>query len=214
MTLKKIVAMLMSLYFLVFPNSVLAESRNAFEFCDLYTSRLIQLRDEYGVDVVPAPNQSYFSYDNYLSDIQNQFAGENQFFARTPAGTILVSVPDFSIVSFETTFINMLTDEDDSTELFHALMAISALEYNGFDDYEFDLLHKVDPSLAEDAIDATFRIFNEQFCPYLEDEKSIEDLMSSEKEILIYSGEYDYYLRYECLEGMSYEVINLTAVTK
>lgn len=211
--MKRLIVSVMMLCALIFPGAAVAEVRNAFEFCDLYSSRLMQLKDQYGIDATH--DQSISMYDNFTNKIYyNQYAGENQYYADIPAGSILVSVPDFSIAQFETIFIDLLDESEENIDIYRALMAMSALEYNGFDDHMFSIFHQVTFDPVENAIDAIFNILNEDLSPYLEDEEFWDNLMASKEETLIYSGNYDYYLRYEYLEGQPYEVVRLFAYAK
>lgn len=210
--MKKLIVSVMMLCALIIPSAAVAEVRNAFEFCDLYSSRLMQLKDQYGINATH--NQSIAMYSNIYSEIANQYAGENQYYANVPAGSILVSVPDFFIDQFDTIFIDLLDESEENIDIYRALMAMSALEHNGFDDHMFSIFHQVTSDPVENAIDAIFNILNEDLSPYLEDEEFWDNLMASKEETLIYSGNYDYYLRYEYLEGQPYEVVRLFAYAK
>lgn len=151
------------------------------EYCELYMYRADRLKlsgFDYNLQPVSLPfvNQAY---DGTTS-------------ISVSAGTVYVNPADMTIerASLIILDLNKPTEENDSCFAATAI-ALSALEYTSFDDSMFGLTKK---NGSNSATEEGFRILNEYFTAFV-DSGNLVKVLDGEK-VLIYSGNYDYYVRY------------------
>ena len=181
-------------------NKSVTERRNALEFYNLYALRMQELDNECGTSVSPEIYNTFFSSAEYL----NSYAGENEYYVKTPAGTLLVSMPDFGIVRYDTLlFIIGGESEEYINELLRASMAYASLEYDGWDEYSDSMLSKYGLS---DTGSLSFVLkksaeFSDMIGGVLNDKEKMFDLCKRNgNRILLASLNYNYYLDYTCGE--------------
>ena len=196
-------------------NSALAESRNAFEFYDLYVTRLRTVEEELSVSVMHDIHAGRYEGAEYM----NIFAGENEYYVITPAGEMLISMPDFSIVRFEVTMMDLNdSDEEMERDMYRAATAYGALEYGGSEDYLQSVLSKIDPNLTGSFAVGVVEEFADMVNAVFEDESRYLPLLAkSGSTIHFASANYEYTLLYICddsYNGIPAEFITLVAEAK
>lgn len=171
------------------------DKKNAFEFCDMYMQRLLEMKYESGFDATyDLPH--YIGYEGLT--FMNTFAGEGQYFVDVPAGTLLISVPDFSVIRLDTTLV-IYNDDDSQNDIniIRSLVAFAALEYDRFDEYSYPILNEFDaiesPSVLIDASDRFYAAIDDVF----NNEALMNELFSENgNKIPFLSGNYEYSLQY------------------
>ncbi|MBR3922034.1 MAG: hypothetical protein IKJ45_02890 [Kiritimatiellae bacterium] len=208
------------LFFIVFcltasADVLTTEKRNAFEFCDLYTIRLYELKDRYGIDATHDISDT-FLYN--AADYLNYWNEENQYTCNVPAGTIKVSVPEFEIEHASCSIMNLNgEDSENKIDFFRAIMMYAALEYDGFEDYKYSSLSKLDSTLPQSVMAVALDEFSEAIDACFDDSKTVDSLLAGDHtRIPLLSGNYDYYL-YSYIgerDGTPLEYIYVEAVAK
>ena len=213
--MRKLFILLISCLLISFVSSYsFAEVRNAFEFNQLYLDRLKTLDDEFDVEASYDSHMSMYSSAEYM----NSFAGENEYFVDIPAGTILVSMPDFGVVRFEGTLIDLTkSDEEANLDIYRSAMAYAALEYTGVEDFSHSILKNFDKELSDsfivDVVDEFADLINSVF----EDESRFNELFKENGSIIpLASKNYEYSLQYYCgsIDGHDIEFISFIAEKK
>ena len=175
--MKKIITL--ALVLLLLPVVASAEKttrRGLVEFVELYASRFAVFASENGLDFDTAP----------LSPLPPWKSGDLLMF-ETSAGTAGVYPGGYDLHDLVMTFYS-LSDDDADNELYatSCVMAISALE--------FDAQYEIGPSLArKSAVEDAATIFDE-IGNGLED--TLTQAMEETRRVLVYSGNYDYYIEY------------------
>ena len=195
--------------------TALAENRNAFEFYDLYITRLRTVEEELSVSVLHDIHASRYEGAEYM----NVFAGENEYYVVTPAGEMLISLPDFSIVRFEVTLMNLNgSDEEMERDMYRAATAYGALEYDGSEDYLQSVLSKVDPNLTNSfAVDVVEEFADMVNAVFADESRYLPLFAESGSSIHFASANYEYTLLYICddsYNGIPAEFITLVAEAK
>ena len=193
------------------------EKRNVFEFCDLFSSRLDCLKDEYSFDGT-FDEKEFFDYE--IFDGFNTFSGKDRCYAVLRAGNAYVNVPSFTIEQITFNLVDSYTDNDEALKNAIRLIAsISALEYNAYEDYAFKTCYSINHKFARDASDSAINIYNENISPALSDPLLVDKIKKSTSAngLLVYSGRYNYYLDYYSSERENddpYFTYELVAVAK
>lgn len=172
--------------------------RNAFEFDELCMKRLYEynekLSEDEKIDIKPL-NYMHIpltSEDRIMMNVSTAFAG------------IDIDLNDFSVVSCMVTFMDMKeTDTKKNTEtMMKLIFALSALET---DDIEDGLIRgQYQYGISNDyynAIDKAQHIVFDTMYPQIKE--SMNDIIFSNKQPLLYSGNYDWSVKYQ--EGRSGE---------
>lgn len=171
------------------------EKKNAFEFCDMYMYHLLKMKYELGLDATH-DLAHYIGYDG-LTHL-NIFAGDGQYYVEVPAGTLLVSVPDFSVIQLRMWFTSYgSSNTNNETNMVRAAAAFAALEYDRLNDWSYPFLHQIDPSKPEnvmlEAMDRFFDAIDDTF----DNADLMEDFFSESGNIIPFiSGNYEYSLQY------------------
>lgn len=165
-----------------FAETKATDKRNAFEFCYLFQSRLLEEERSYKVTEEEAGR--LFDFRNGIDYYDNQLNGK-QYYADIIAGTAIVSVPDSNIDSLEIELMNSAdTDDDQVKSTTRAIIALSALERGGTEAYLRSMANLTSP--CDEAYSILKEITNH-----------IPSAISREgNQVLAYSGNYDYYLEY------------------
>ena len=199
---------------LMFSVSAYAETRNAFEFNELFRCRLDLLDKEFSIKASFENHEGMYYSEEYM----NSFAGENEYYVRVPAGTLLVSMPDFGVVRFEGKLLDLISsDEESEIDLYRASMAYAALEYGSVEDFAHSILKNVDPDLGDSFIADVVEEFADLVNAVFEDESRYVELFKENgSTIHLASLSYEYYLQYfiGTVNGTEVEFINLIAETK
>lgn len=175
--MKKIIALVLVL--LMLPAVASAEKtdrRGLVEFIELYASRFAVFAHENGLEFDAAP----------LSSLPPWKSGDLLMF-ETSAGTAGVYPGGYDLHDLVMTFYS-LSDDDADNELYatSCVIAISALE--------FDAQYEVGPSPArKSAVEDAAAIFEEMGNGL---EEALTQSMEEGGRVLIYSGNYDYYVEY------------------
>lgn len=175
----------------------------ALEFSELYTARLSEA----------------FAYMKIDSDIQ---VSKDMVWGQLDGDTITVSfnggiidifLEDFTVLSLDAKLYDFRkTDDENSVLMTQCIAAFSALEYDDIEDSLFDMYSRAGiGSGAKNATEESFRIWSESIIPTFE--KTITKAVKSGDEILLYSGNYDYYVVYFSKEGngVSFEELRMVA---
>lgn len=176
-SVKKIIALVLLL--LMLPAAASAEKtdrRGLVEFIELYASRFAVYAYENGLEFDTAP----------LSSLPPWKRGDLLMF-ETSAGTAGVYPGGYDLHDLVITFYS-LSDDDADNELYatSCVIAISALE--------FDAQYEVGPSLArKSAVEDAAAIFEEMGNGL---EEALTQSMDGGCRVLIYSGNYDYFVEY------------------
>lgn len=196
--MKRIIASLLvfSIVFVLIPfpaNAVFAKKnfvknetvcRNIVEFLEIASNRLTLYTEDIGLD-----SRDYF---NPLTGIITNY--DTHYNIQTSFGSITVSNEDNTIAS---AIIMSFTTEgykDISGKLCRCIASISALEFDAFDDDRFPTQYSIGLSESKNAIEETCRIWDEEIYKNLT--KSLNTSVSKDSAILLYSGNYDYYVTY------------------
>lgn len=183
--MKKIIAMVLAL--LMIPIAATAEKtarRGLVEFIELYTSRFTAYAKENDLEFDTSP----------LSALPPWKSGDLLMF-ETSAGTASVYPSGYDLHDLVMTFYS-LSDDDADNEL-HAtscVMAISALEY--------DAQYEVGPSFVrKSAVEDAVAIFDEIGNGL---EETLTRAMETESRVLVYTGNYDYYVEYVTISNREF----------
>lgn len=164
----------------------LTEQISAFEFCELYTKRLMEFNEKYG------KNMSDLNDDIYSSFVVSE--QDDTYSAQCSGGFVTFGKTDLTIESLTTTIMDLDAEEQEGFNvILKALIVISALEMNDLEAETVEKKHDIDPSLPEDV-----------FMKYLDDYTNIihpaiaanVNELEKGEEILVYQGNYDYYAEY------------------
>lgn len=196
-------------------NAEMQKRRNAFEFSDLFLKRWNILNDEFGASV-----SNDIAVARYASaDYMNSYAGKDEYYVDIPAGTLLISVPTFEIVSYETTVIDFLNDdpEKEARYLYRAAMAYGALEYDGNEEFGYSIMSELNHNGEGSFASKVFFEFSDIIIETLENkEKAAALFKENGSKVHLYSGKYEYSLQYFCgtLTGSEEEFLVLIAEGK
>lgn len=171
-----------SLYATAYADST--KCHGALEYCELYTVRLPAALELAGVDEESVITREWVADQTEGDVITVAFEG----------GILDISLEDFSILSLNTTLYDYRkTEEENSVIMARCIASFSALEYDDADNSLFKWYAESGAgSQSKNAIEESFRIWDETISQTFG--KSVADAVRSGEEILIYSGNYDYYL--------------------
>ena len=158
------------------------ERQTLAEFCELYGYRAA--RYEYIEDV---------DYDiKPVDTITVPFEINGLISVSTTAANVHIYPDDFTISDAVMTFHDSSSsDETNDRNIAMCTTGLSALEFNAVDDNIFSLNSRVNGGSAS-ALDEAFRILNEELIPSLNGDV-IRRVKDNKEEVLLYSGNYDYY---------------------
>ena len=190
----------------LFSSSVYAETtqrRNIIDFCESYSYRAGKYEGTKEGSIFDFHPLSGHFLDSSIS---------GELFVSTSCGTGVVYIDDFTIKEMTLTLAD-LRDSDIQNERHTAefVLGFSALEFDDLGEHMLSLNAKVNGG-EENATDESFRIFNDIIVPSLTEE-IISKVMNNDEEILVYSGNYDYYLSYYHIsrEETDHEYLYMTA---
>lgn len=190
-------------------NSKQTNKRNAFEFDELCIKRLYEYNEKQSdnekLDFTPMkyPYYPLLTTDRVIMAVSTAFAD------------IDIDLNDFTVVRCLLTFMNMNeTDSKKNTEtMIKLIIALSALE---MDDTEDDLIHiQYKYGMSSDyynAVDKAQHIVFDTIYPQIKE--SMSDIIFSNKQPLLYSGNYDWSVMYQEGESGKYKYLYLVAESR
>ena len=126
-------------------------------------------------------------------------------------GLLKVSNADNAINTAVILCENVNDDSETVTKSFYSFVgALSALEFDDMEDRFIGLKYKVGHSETKDAVEEASRIWLEVIYPNIQ--KTLNTETEKNKPILVYSGNYDYYLEYAGYEDSLF--ISITALVR
>lgn len=167
------------------PSSQPTQKRGAFEFCELFMKRymLNAENDSKGGKLFPNNSQPLIIGDSVIIS--------------TSAGTLEISLADFSVIGFSTIMSDPDASVDDEyTYMLKSIISISSLEYSNTDDLFLGANAYLDTSEETSAVANAELIFLKINNILMQREYLIRMVQNGER-IKAYSGNYDYYLEYK-----------------
>ena len=163
----------------------------ALEFCELYATRLPKAYEMAEID-----DEIRISRDLVFGQLS-----DNLITVSSDGGLLDIDLEDFTVVMLDTVLYDFQKTDDKNGALFaRCVTAFSALEYDDIEASFFSLNAKVGiGSGANDAVEESFRIWDEKIVPAFE--RVITEAVQSGEEVLLYSGNYDYYVVYYSSQG-------------
>ena len=165
--------------------AVPTERQTLAEFCELYGYRAAQYdyTEDVDYDIKPADTVTIpFEINDLIS-------------VSTTAANVHIYPDDFTISDAVMTFHDSSSsDEINDRNIAMCITGLSALEFNAVDDNIFSLNSRINGGSAS-ALDEAFRILNEELIPSLNGDV-IRRAKDNKEEVLLYSGNYDYYFTY------------------
>lgn len=169
---KQIAAALLSMMIFVVPVSASSTKKRSLpEFCELYAHRMEELSDF-------EPSSSYFVYD--LND-ETKFVSLSSGSAMVDPVSLDVNEVTAIVHDFNA------TDDENIKNVTKFMAAASALEWNMLEERA---------NILMDPIEEGKNLYYNDFAPALL-EIMKDDSFYDGNEVLIYSGNYDYYVQYE-----------------
>lgn len=193
-----------------------AEARNAFEFFDIFYYRLDILADILSTDActISPDKRRYEIYEHYNALV----ASDNEYSISTPFGVFVVSVPDFTITSFNGRVIDLLADEEQSDiDSYRAAMVYSALEHDLQGEYYYSVMKKINKGLPETYTEYIGNEFFNRLIAICKDETLINQLYAyTGSKVPFASGNYDYTLMFldDQYNGKQMKAVYLIATKK
>ena len=161
-----------------------ATRREAFEFYGLYIKRRMELCDY--ID---------YSSETYAATVGNVIASlpsDPEMTIVTPAGMITIRPSDHTVSEVSDRFFSLgWTNDERDKHLVNALAILSALEYGSMEEIEDSFARKRGDASSRSAAEKIASLYANELGAIIY--STIYN--TSEKETLIYSGNYDYYLR-------------------
>lgn len=176
------------------------ENRNLMDFCESYMKRLVSVIKENDID---------YDLDTFGGSILDDSAGV--YIVSVTAGTLDVKKNDLSVS--EGDFILYIPSRDENRNAEYAMSfvaAFSALEHDSMEDSARSLENKILGD-TQDCFEESRIIFNEIISPTLTQEAY--DKAKGGEEVLVYSGNYDYFLKYMFIDWVedAYDMYTITA---
>lgn len=198
--LSTILAVLLLLPTVAFASST--DARGAFEFCELFTQRFTEYVKDDELD-----------YDLYIQKgFVSPFAPVGTIMIDVAAGLMCINEDDFTVHRLGMTLFDVnASDEKNVENTVICLMAMSALEYDYTDDNIFAQKAKAFGGPAS-GVEAAIEVWNNDIIPIVT-EKMFQQVIETKKRVLIYSGNYHYYLSYfsDVYNGKELSYFMLTA---
>lgn len=203
--MKKIIAVILALALVAsFPVFASADSektdrRGSFEFTELFVSRLAEFARVANAD-----------YELNISKDPNPYASDDGsiYYFNTSVGTLLIDSGDLSLYGVDLILRNeKLPEDENAMNVIKSVIAISALECNQSEDEGLAIVSKYQGG-PESAMDIGLSISNEIL------NAVNSGALKDNSEVLVYSGNYDYYISrvtWERPSGTKDEFINLSA---
>lgn len=178
--------------FLVSPKRVFAEEgqskttdlRAFSELCELYAYRAAAYKELFGDDYKPDVGFSFY-YTRTIDDMVSTSCG---------AGTAIIYPDDFLVSELSMNlFIYYPLTGESKQNIENCILGMSALETSAAEDDAMSVSAKYVGG-PKNAVIKAISIYNNEIVPKLTD-KNLE-MVKSGNEILLYSGNYNYYLEY------------------
>lgn len=190
---------------MLIPEMALASAtdvRGAFEFCELFGQRYFSLVTSENLDYDLSVNPGYAL----------PIESDDKIIVTITPGMMEINKLDYSVHSLEMKFLDMnATDEKNEQNITMCIVALSALEYDSYADDLFAIKAKAFDCSAS-AIEEALSIWNDWMSVHLTDQ-IMQYMVDSGERVLIYAGNYDYYMNYISVEvdEKQLEYFSLTA---
>lgn len=177
------------------------------ELCELYAYRSVEYRDflnnkDYTITIIPAGEPIYFG------DKAGLYCA---------AGWATIYKKDFTISELRMRLIeNNITKNKKNTRVDECILGISALEYDSIADRAMAKDYRASGEKPGNAVEKASMVFDEEIRSRLTKDL-LKTLKDDSEEILLYSGNYDYYASYSkdtLSDGSVEEILYLTAKEK
>ena len=179
------------------------QRRSIVDFCELYSYRASKYED--------TSDGAMFDL-RPMSGSWSTVITPDMFYVTTSCGSGSVSADDLTICDMTMTLVD-LCDTDTQNKRTNAVFVLgfSALEFDALDESMLSL-NSMAKGGTSNATEESFRIFNDEIIPKLTD-GSFSEVKNNGTEVLIYSGNYDYYLSYYPFssDGVDHEYLEVTA---
>lgn len=163
------------------------EKLDAFQFCELYVKRLIELEKQTDFDLHSSTIGS-LSLNNGLLTLA---IGDDLKHANCSGGSIGFDADNYIVQKWDNILVYM--DDEPDVMLRHTLqasIAISVLEYDNHDELWMSYVEKTTP---------VFKAYNEIVDPIIKDiDVTIRKIKAQKTRRLVYQGKYNYYI--DCIE--------------
>jgi len=162
------------------------DARGAFEFCELFCQRFTEYVKDDELD-----------YDLYIQkDFVSPIAPVGTIMIEVAAGLMCINEDDFTVHQLMMTlFDENASDEKNVENSVICVMAMSALEYDYTDNNIFAQKAKAFGGPAS-GVEAAIDVWNNDIIPIITTEKMRQQVIETKERVLIYSGNYHYYLSY------------------
>lgn len=175
------------LILLLIPTFSLAEQtarRDVFEFSDLFMSRLYDIITDIGLD--------FDELDIVSARVMNPTKTDGLVWICNSAGIVLFHEDDFSIEEVMTTFFDeSASDDSNRLHMLKFVSLLSALEFDTNENrsrFQSSIMNKYEASVIQES----FAIFSSSIQGRIND--AIDKALEIKDDVLIYSGNYDYYV--------------------
>lgn len=165
------------------PYPVSTRKPDAFQFCELYVERLIELENTMGIDIQTIGTGSILAMKDFYKNT------EGLLYADCSGGDILFNSEDYKIEKWNTLYFYLDDDKDKLTKnILKAALAVSVLEYDHIDELYMRYLDNRSPALI---------VYENILYPMSENlDAIIAESKESKIPVKVYEGKYDYYLQY------------------
>ena len=185
--MKKIVKQIIAIFLLILMIPCLAmakatDRRGTIEFCELYMYRLADYINDKNLDI-----------DIPISTGWTPFVLDEKILLLTSVGNLEAYKGDFTVSSVQMLVDNLNADDSENERnAYVCIAAISALEFDYYEDAKFELYSKVNGSSAS-AMEEAIRIWCNDFDITSD---TCKKAYETGEKVKVYSGNYDYYLIY------------------
>ena len=175
-------------------------NRNLMDFCESYMKRLVSVIKENNID-----------YDLYTFGGSVLADFSDIAIVSVTAGALDVKKKDMLISEGDFTFYVPSQDENKNVE--HIMSFIASLSALEFDSME-DSIRSIESKIAEDSqscFEDAKSIYDDDICQALTSEAYAR--AKDGEEVIVYSGNYDYFLKYKPIENSTggYEMYSIVA---
>lgn len=173
------------------------DKRGAFEFCYLSQYRLSESESLFGTGYEIQSSEAE-SFSSAFAETWNALADDGQYYADLLLGDAYLSLPYFEIEKIQMPFYDNSADHTSSKpsrEIIRTLIGLSVLEYDDTDASMNEILQDSFPSQYDSMYVDCANIMSDM-TKHMVDAVAESRTTNSEYGVLVYSGNYDYYLQY------------------
>lgn len=159
------------------------KKRHLIEYTELTMKRFMEFEKKYGKDYDMRVSTQFVPYREYLEEYE----------VDSTFGTVSFDKEDFSVTRVIMTMSVVSAEPLQNEEfMFECVAVMSALEYDETDNSVFELNRKISKNGPSSAFDKTVEIWVDEVM------KNVDEIENSDvnigDEMLVYSGNYDYYV--------------------